>query len=68
MDLILAIILIYGGGPLGLLLVLIGGIGLYRNTDPEKGGWSRLFLVIGILLVIFASWMFYELMDTNFGL
>lgn len=68
MDLIAVIAIIYIGGPLGLLCLLVAAVQMARNrmrgTSYNTAGWT----VCGIAMVLVAGWMFYELSQVNFGL
>lgn len=68
MEVIFIIIVIYVGGPIGLLMVLIGALGLWRGVDAVARRLAKLFLIFGGLLVIAAAWSFYVIAGVNFGL
>ncbi|SMX32399.1 hypothetical protein [Octadecabacter ascidiaceicola] len=68
MELILALAAVYIGGPLGLLLVLIGAIGVWRRKTPGEYGWMGFVLIVGIILIVIAGILGLELSRTNFGL
>jgi hypothetical protein len=68
MGLIIVLGAIYLGGPLGLLFLLIGGLGIRRRKTPGEYGWPGLLVVLGIVLLIIAGLLMVELGNTNFGL
>ena len=68
MELLFVLGVIYLGGPIGVLLVILGAVGVARNKTPGEYGWPGLFLVIGVILLIAAVWLFFALANTNFGL
>lgn len=68
MDLIVVIAIIYIGGPLGLLCLLIAAVQMVRNrvrgTSHNTAGWA----FFGIILLLVAAGLFYQLSQVNFGL
>lgn len=67
MVLIFALVATYIGGPVGVILAISGLIGLFRNRANGQSGRSGVVLLIGIVLMILAVWMFIALANTNFA-
>lgn len=68
MGILFALLVAYVGGPIGLVMMLIGGIGLLRRTDKTTYGWPGFLLSVGVLLAGLGGFMWVELANTNFGL
>ena len=68
MGLIVVLGIIYIGGPLGILFLLIGVIGVRRRNTPGEYGWPGLLVILGVILLIIAGLSIVEIGRINFGL
>jgi len=68
MELIVVLIVIYIGGPLGVLFILLGGFGLWRGKNPEARSRAKTFLITGWVVLIAAALAFRTIANVNFGL
>ena len=63
MEVIAVIGMIYIGGPIGIVLILVG---LALKLRTKNKGSS--LLIIGVLICAIAGGLFYQLSQVNFGL
>jgi len=63
MGLIIAIGIAYIGGPIGILLILVG-LGLMLRKKNQRSS----LLILGVLICAIAGIAFYQLTQVNFGL
>jgi multisubunit Na+/H+ antiporter MnhG subunit len=73
MDIMIALVTSHIGGPIGVVFILLGVIGILRNkraseTGDAPRGWPAPLIVVGVILVILAAGSITALANTNFGL
>jgi|GEM_PF-5817657 len=62
MEIIAVLFTAYIGGPIGIVLVLVGLVLLLRKKDL---GW--ILLILGVLICTIAGVAFYQLTQVNFS-
>lgn len=67
MDVITALAFAYLAGPLGLILLVLGAVLLWKGSDRWQAR-ARAMLVFSLILLGGAVFAWSALMNTNFGL